>query len=320
MAAYEFACANGAGPAVLTQAKLSREDLEDRDHRIPLSRYLALVGAARRACRDQAFALHFGAAVDSAEYSVVPLIGGTSATVAAGLAEMNHYARLMVDASAAEERFRFARDRTGTWIVDTLLGYPDVTESTFARFAAGGRRFARGGVILEVEVAHPRPRYAEEYVRVLGAPVRFRAGRNALRINPAILDEPVAPQAGYARDVFLARANRLLQELPVTTRSEVEKHIGRAPELSAVSMSRVASAMHVTRQTLFRRLRDEGTTFESVRDEWRRTMAMHHLSTSGMTVSEAAHLVGFSDASAFSRAFKRWMGMAPSEYRRRRDG
>jgi AraC-like DNA-binding protein len=62
------------------------------------------------------------------------------------------------------------------------------------------------------------------------------------------------------------------------------------------------------------------TTFESVGDGWRRTMTTHHLSTGGTPVGDAAQLVGFSDARAFSRAFKRWAGVSPSDYRRLRGG
>ena len=81
------------------------------------------------------------------------------------------------------------------------------------------------------------------------------------------------------------------------------------------SMDMIAGKMGVSRQTLFRRLKAEGVTFEKVLDELRHKLALHYLSGKKVSVNETAYLVGFSDPAAFSRAFKRWTGMSPSERR-----
>jgi AraC-like DNA-binding protein len=68
----------------------------------------------------------------------------------------------------------------------------------------------------------------------------------------------------------------------------------------------------MSRQTLFRRLKAEGTTFEAVLDELRRRSALHYLCAKQLSVNATAYLLGFSDPSAFSRAFKRWTSSSPS--------
>lgn len=76
-------------------------------------------------------------------------------------------------------------------------------------------------------------------------------------------------------------------------------------------MDAIASKLGVSRPTLFRRLKAEGTTFEQLLDELRHRLSLHYLSGKKVSVNETAYLVGFSDPAAFSRAFKRWTGSSP---------
>lgn len=77
----------------------------------------------------------------------------------------------------------------------------------------------------------------------------------------------------------------------------------------------IAARMGMSRPTLYRRLKAEGTTFEQVLDELRHRLALHYLSGGKVSVNEAAYLVGFSEPAAFSRAFKRWTGHSPRALR-----
>jgi AraC-like DNA-binding protein len=76
----------------------------------------------------------------------------------------------------------------------------------------------------------------------------------------------------------------------------------------------------MSRQTLLRRLKAEGTTFEKVLDQLCRRMALGYLEGGEASIDEIAYLVGFSDPAAFSRAFKRWTGMSPKAMRRSQEG
>ena len=75
--------------------------------------------------------------------------------------------------------------------------------------------------------------------------------------------------------------------------------------------------MGLSRQTLYRRLKAEGVSYGWLLDELRHRMALHYLNGKKVSVNEAAYLVGFSEPSAFSRAFKRWTGTPPSEIKSR---
>ena len=81
---------------------------------------------------------------------------------------------------------------------------------------------------------------------------------------------------------------------------------------------RVAQALHLSQRTLQRRLQEEGTSYQQLLDDTRRDMAEQYLQQPGLTLLEVAYLLGFADPSNFFRAFRRWFGCTPNEYRARR--
>ena len=81
------------------------------------------------------------------------------------------------------------------------------------------------------------------------------------------------------------------------------------------NMELIAATLGVSRQTLYRDLKAEDVTFEHVLDDLRHKLALEYLRGQKVSVNETAYLVGFSDPASFSRAFKRWTGKSPREYR-----
>ncbi|MDF5982204.1 helix-turn-helix transcriptional regulator [Pseudomonas aeruginosa] len=80
----------------------------------------------------------------------------------------------------------------------------------------------------------------------------------------------------------------------------------------------MAQALHLSQRTLQRRLQEEGTSYQQLLDDTRRDMAEQYLQQPGLTLLEVAYLLGFADPSNFFRAFRRWFGCTPNEYRARR--
>ena len=81
------------------------------------------------------------------------------------------------------------------------------------------------------------------------------------------------------------------------------------------SQKSVAEALHLSARSLQRRLAEAGSSYTEVRDNARRELALRYLRDGGHSVSEITYLLGFSDSSSFSRAFRRWTGVSPSAYR-----
>jgi AraC-like DNA-binding protein len=311
----------GDPDALLAQADIAAGVIADRDARVPMGRYRALFGLAKQATRQPALALHYGETVNLSEVSVVGLIGHASETMAEAFAQLNRYGRLVVEVDTGDaERFGHEIDSSGLWLVDRrrdVEPFPELTELTFARMVCGVRGFAPSLNVHEVHVTHQDPGYAHDYERVFRCPVRFGQARNAYRMDEAWLTHRIGVQPRYTFGILANHADALLAKLDAkcTTRGRVEAALLPVLHEGNTSIDRIASKLGMSRATLSRRLKAEGTTFVALLDALRERMALDYLSARRASVSETAYLVGFSDPAAFSRAFKRWTGNSPKDVR-----
>ncbi len=117
--------------------------------------------------------------------------------------------------------------------------------------------------------------------------------------------------------VSVARCEELLQQ--VAQRSPLEVEVrgrlvaagGRSPGLEVV-----ADGFNISRRTLIRRLKREGTSYQRILDEVHRSLAHEYLASTRLGVADIGYRLGYQDPANFGRAFRRWYGMAPGEYRR----
>jgi AraC-like DNA-binding protein len=317
----EVAISRGATEAaLLARAGIAADDLLDQDNRIPLSRYIALMRAGKELCNDPALGLHFGETNDLAKVSVVGLLGDASETVLEAIAQMNRYGRLVIEFDGGPDRFRLAHERGGLWVADNRQNpndFPELTESTFARTVCGARRFASMPTVKRIHVTHPEPAYRAEYDRIFQVPITFGSDWNAMQIDEAVLSYRLNLHPRYVFGILSERADVLLKELESskTMHGRVEALLMPILHKGDVSMDAIAAQLATSRQTLFRKLKAEGTTFEKVLDELRQKLALDYLRGRKVSVNETAYLVGFSDPAAFSRAFKRWTGLSPRAMR-----
>ncbi|MDH4745334.1 AraC family transcriptional regulator [Sphingomonas sp. CBMAI 2297] len=317
---WRFAVARGADAAELARRSgIDPAGLADPDIRVPFARYQALMRAAKELCRMPALALHLGAGNDFREFSVVGLICYAAPTMGEALAELNRYGRLVaeVDLAMTGPRFRIEQRDGGTWLTDTRAdpnAFPEMTEASWARFIGETRRhFPDAPFALAVHVTHAAPAHAAEYEAVLGVPVTFASDRNAIRIDPSWLGIALHNPSRYAFGVLSERADRLMRALESakSMRGRVEGALMPMLHRGDATMEAVARKLGLSRRSLQRRLKDEDSGFEAVLDALRHRMALNYLSGGRTSVNETAYLVGFSDPSAFSRAFKRWTGTSP---------
>ena len=320
----EFAVEKGADRAgLLKEAGLEAAPLDNQDARVPFAAYLALIRAAKRATDDPALPLNHAVDTRLDRMTVVGLIVQSSASMPDAMKQLNRYARLMIEVDVMEsgERFSVLSEKDEVWIVDNRPDpntSPEITEAAFGRFVGEFRReFPDQPFALQIEVTHTPPVHADAYERILRCPIAFNAKRNALQIAPFWLTHSFDESSRYVFGIFTDRADALLAEMEAedSVRARVESQLMPILHKGEVSIGKVAGELGMSRATLYRRLKEEGITFAELVDDLRKRLASDYLAARKVSVNEAAYLVGFSEASSFVRAFRRWTGQTPAEYR-----
>jgi AraC-like DNA-binding protein len=196
--------------------------------------------------------------------------------------------------------------------------YPDLVhretiEFMVAALGAIAERIADRPLIAQkVCFTHEPPADLSHHKRVFNGPVHFGAALNGLIFDGSLLDIPI-PSSDSALSAKLKRQAEELMEEAQMLGFKAHVRAALAAELRGgdPTAERVAGALSLHPKTLSRRLKAEGTTFRRLLDELRMELARRYLRQPGLSVEEVAFLLGYSERSAFHRAFQRWTGHAP---------
>jgi AraC-like DNA-binding protein len=322
----DFAVSRGADRSTLiARSHVQADELLNQDNRIPLANYLAMLKAGIELCNEPALPLLFGEAVQLQDISIVGLMGSLAGDSEEGTRQIDRYARLALDEDdpEASSPMELIREGSDVWLRSTSRSYvenPILTESAFARTVCGVRAmltsipaFANQAFPKAIRFTHKEPSYHAEYVRIFGVPIFFDSPMNAILIDEALMQMKQPRPNPYLSELLRAHAEGLLKNLESSKsiRGRVESLLIPVLHTGEANIDMIAGKLAISRQTLFRKLKTEGVTFEKVLDELRHKLALRYLNGEKVSVHETAYLVGFSDPRAFSRAFKRWTGSSP---------
>lgn len=163
----------------------------------------------------------------------------------------------------------------------------------------------------------PAPSYAADFLLIYGSAPVFDAPATTMTFASRYLDRPVIRTEAELFEFLRTAPNDLLfrDDYNPTTASRVRKILERAADGETVAAADVALRLHISPQHLRRLLREEGATFRDIKEEILRDEAIAALVAGRESVDQLAERLGFSEPSAFRRAFRRWTGSPPGAYR-----
>ena len=170
----------------------------------------------------------------------------------------------------------------------------------------------------EICFEYAEPSHSDEYRLMFPCACHYLSGKNAIIFDTALLQMPVCqPQE---------ELEKYLAEIPLqwfkkqVFHGNCTAHVMRMLEGSKIqeetSLEHIAETMHMTSRTLRRKLTAEGASFQQLKDNVRRDNAIHMLGDFRTPIAEIGRQIGFTEAAAFTRAFKQWTGVAPGIYRK----
>jgi AraC-like DNA-binding protein len=308
----------------LLRAGLDVEDLSDPEGRVPLVRYLELLEICAELMDDPQFGLKFGAQYDPRHAGVVGNVALASRTLGDALEIFARYLPTMVDAAVfgidVSDGVAFAY----SYYVDPLLmSYHQKTDWTIGFFCNLIRVGLNDASWRPLEALFPHvppesPKAHRTRVALIGSEIRIGHPWAGIRFDAANLNQEMA-----TADAMVERLMRHYGDLRLSRAPErqgdlerLRREIARLLVKGQASVGELAKSAGMSPRTLQRRLNDEGITYAGLLEDVRRTLALNLLENETLALGQIAFSLGYSDASAFSHAFRRWTNRSPGDYRR----
>lgn len=175
------------------------------------------------------------------------------------------------------------------------------------------------GTFIDLEAVEMKQqgKRGKDYSEVFGTPVQLSATQDAFYFHRRYLQFPIVQSEASLTTMLETYPAELFRIDPEShgVGNKVKNLIGTDFQRPLPSLQDVAERLHMTTPTLHRRLREEGTSFQQLKDQCRKNAAIGYLGRGEYTTAQLSELMGFSDSSTFHRAFKKWTGLTPQEYK-----
>jgi AraC-like DNA-binding protein len=304
--------------ALFRRAGLDPATLKDSNARYPVSAMTRLWHTAVAATDDPCFGLTAAQHWHPTSLHALGFAWLASHTLRESLERAVRYGRIVSNATQlalvvreGEARLVFTRPHPTTVVADTAVHAGLALMVNLARASCGADFHPH-----RVWLRQARSACAPRLRAFFHAPVEYDARENALGFAASALNRPLATANAALAEAndrvaaqYLARFDR--QDVAARLRA----HLLESLPSGAVSEATAARALQLSRRSLQRKLHEAGTSFTRLLEATRRELALQYLKDSSVSVSEVAYLLGFSEVANFTRAFRRWEGVAPRAYR-----
>jgi AraC-like DNA-binding protein len=306
--------------ALLAEQGIAPEQIRDPNARIPSHKWDALVHRTVQLIPDPGYALRAAHCWHPSNLGALGFAWLSSSTLRTGLQRVVRYWRLLGDRAAAhlEDHHDGLKTVFDSGRTDPVVG-PISVDFTMALLISMGRlNFGDALRPVHVSLKRAKPQGWQVYRAHYGCPVHFAAPEDSFTLARGDVDKPL-PTSN--RQIAATLDQILTQQLAQLDNSNVVARC-RASLLEQLSSGQLseeemAQQLHMSRRTLQRKLADAETTYQQLVDDTRRDLALRYIEDPHRSITDITFMLGFSQQSAFTRAFRRWTGVAPSEYRQR---
>lgn len=316
-----FESRGGDAAVLCRKLGVARSQLEHPDIRVSASLQPRMLNHMAEMLDDPCIGLHMGEEAQLAWWDVLGYAWANARNFHQILLLQNRYIRLMNDAT------QWALEQSDGRVSDILTemgAEPEPARHLIERNIAAAVRISSRllGVEFkpdEIHFRHARPDITVEHERILGAPLKFGQPDNRIVFKEALLKLPVRgadPQLGQVLERILEATLETLPD-PNDFIQTVRCRISEIISFGEPTLDSVAERMALSGRTLQRRLESEGATWQELLDSLRKELALKYVMDSGVSSSSIAFLLGYGEVTSFNRAFRRWTGMPPGEYRKK---
>jgi AraC-like DNA-binding protein len=304
----------------LKEVGLSRSDVAAPDGRIPYVAYTGLIERAALLLREPGYGLKLGSSHDVRDSGLVGFIALNSPTLGDALANVERY--ISVTNEGLDVVFESLGPGGGVLRFREadapLRGLRHHAEQAMAVLVKGARELTqRRAIPVSVEFKHSQPNEPVDYYAIVGCPVRFQAEWDAVTYAEETLRLPVIGADNRLLRTLEAACRRILGPRP---RKEDLVHSVRSYVLAglpkgAPAVDDVARHFNMSTRTLERRLGERDARYRALVDGVRCDLAKHYLANSDLRLHQIAYALGYAEPAPLVRAFKRWSGLTPMQYR-----
>jgi AraC-like DNA-binding protein len=305
--------------SVLAALELSSASLADPDARIDARLLFTVFEGVAALTGDDAFGLHTAEALPAGAFGIIEYVTRSSRDMREGLERLARYYALVYERVQLEVTVEggLARFAVPSSTPSHLLPR-QLRELLMAALVLRGEAFTgRPWPLRAVHFVGAAPADTREHARIFKGPVLFEQTVEGLVFEASWLEQPFLQADPMLASMLDRHAQLLLQKLPSRggflddVRTAVAESLrGRDPALELT-----AERLRLSSRTLQRRLQELGTSHQALVEEVRRDLAQRFLASGELSIGEMAYMLGFARTSAFHRAFKRWTGTTPADYK-----
>jgi AraC-like DNA-binding protein len=309
--------------AFLRSIGIDPASVKSPDAYIPLETYLRIQEEAARCANDPYFGLHAGEHAELGVWSILGYLMMNCRTLGEAFEKSSRYHRIIGNLIQARPELHFQKIKI---VFFTPPHAPEMSRHCMDTVFSGTVRMMKtltGAALhpLEVTYTYPAPESGTEYERIFRCPVHFGRRENSFTIDWSYINKPILMANAGLLEYFETYAQNFLAQMELSrehTRAVTRILLSRLDD-ETLSIEKVAKEMAVSVRTLQKRLEAEGTVFSELLRETRERLARQYL-RENYTVEEITYLLGFSEPSVFRKAFKKWAGVTPKEYREKAQG